>query len=331
MDARLATLIRDYQARVAEAVAMLEEAGIPRPASTGEWAVAKIPERGTLPRGFRYCTSRVGCAVNGAEWTVDFILGDEGRIDGCEPSRLYEFARRRFSGYGFKSEKDFNAVVRSAVDAGELRLSERGLLYLTPAALPTRHTHASPAISRTDAAQPPQGPMPDGRRRFIAWWQIVCGAFGVQATVVTLLEWMSVPRAIQSNASDVAIVVLAASFFAACGLFGVRLLRGADYRGLMGSAVCQGMQVIGIAVLGGPHVLIQSGPHVALLVGSGQFRVSAGFNVAFYLGTLASGPHWQVTINVLALAWMVMLLRYANERRSAPGVAVPPEASATTG
>ncbi|WP_438042780.1 hypothetical protein [Sorangium sp. So ce128] len=46
MDPRLAKLIEDYRAKVAEAVALLERAGIPRPSSSLEWAQADVGGRG---------------------------------------------------------------------------------------------------------------------------------------------------------------------------------------------------------------------------------------------------------------------------------------------
>ena len=327
MDARLATLIRDYQARVAEAVAMLEAAGIPRPASTGEWAVANVPERGCLPRGFRFCTNRVGCEVHGAEWMVDFVFGDEGRIDGFDSARLYEFARRRFSGYGFKSEKEFSEAVQRAVEAGELRTSERGLHYLSdPALLLARGSAAAGARQQSATPAAARGPMPPGRRRFIAWWEIVFGAIGILLTALTFIlspsgrgGWIGVLNAI-----------LGVVFFAVCILFGVLLLRG-DYRGIVGSAVLQGLQVIAVAILGGPYLVITAGPHLSLIIGSEDFRVSAGLELAFAQGILVTGPAWRVTINFLALAWTLMLLRYARERRMEVDALPTPEVGAASG
>ena len=72
MDTGLLHLIRDYQSKVAEAVAMLENAGIPRPASTAEWVSNRVEGRGALARGFRYFKHGFGCAVAGPDWAVDF-------------------------------------------------------------------------------------------------------------------------------------------------------------------------------------------------------------------------------------------------------------------
>jgi hypothetical protein len=74
MDARLSTLIRDYLARVAEAVAMLEAVGIPRPVSAADWAASDIPPRGSLPDG-RYEKHDAGCIVQASTWSVDFAFG----------------------------------------------------------------------------------------------------------------------------------------------------------------------------------------------------------------------------------------------------------------
>jgi hypothetical protein len=131
MDSRLAKLIADYQSRVSDAVAMLSEAGIPRPASNTEWAANGAPEQGSLANGFAYRKHGFGCAVDGPHWGVNFDFGDNGEVDGFDVWRLREFARTRLSEYGFECDKGIDVAVRRAVEAGELRYSGYVLYYLT--------------------------------------------------------------------------------------------------------------------------------------------------------------------------------------------------------
>jgi len=91
----------------------------------------------------------------------------------------------------------------------------------------------------------------------------------------------------------------------------VRLLRG-ERRGFLGSAACQAAQTVSFAFLRGPHVLIQAGPKIALTVASDRINVGIGFNSSFFLGTRIAGPAWEVTVNVLAVVWAVMLVRAAH-------------------
>jgi hypothetical protein len=133
MDNRLAKLIRDYQRRVADAVAIMESAGISRPKSNLDWTVRKDPGRITLSSGFSFYKHGFGCSVDGPEWGVDFDFGDQGQIDGFDAWRLYDFARRRLSHYGFTSEEDIGSAVRQAADADELSFSGYILYYLTDA------------------------------------------------------------------------------------------------------------------------------------------------------------------------------------------------------
>jgi hypothetical protein len=133
MDSRLAKLIRDYQRRVVEAVAMMESAGIARPQSTHDWVAAKDPGRITLPTGFSFYKHGFGCSVDGAEWGVDFDFGEQGQIDGFDAWRLYDFARRRLSDYCFASEEEIRAAVLAAAEADELSFSGYILYYLNEA------------------------------------------------------------------------------------------------------------------------------------------------------------------------------------------------------
>src|SRR5579863_3535448 len=118
MDSRLAKLIADYQSRVSDAVAMLGEAGIPRPASNTEWAASDAPEQGSLTDGFTYHKHGFGCAVAGPSWGVDFDFGDKGEIDGFDIWRLCAFARERLSEYGFESDEEIELAVRRVAETG---------------------------------------------------------------------------------------------------------------------------------------------------------------------------------------------------------------------
>jgi hypothetical protein len=131
MDRRLSKLIDDYQRRVAEAITLLEQAGIRRPVTNIEWEAMDVPGGGSLANGFTYFKHGFGCAVGGPTWGVDFDFGDEGQIDGVDAGRLYFFARKRLPDYGFDSEEDIWLAVKEAADAGELRFSGNILYYVT--------------------------------------------------------------------------------------------------------------------------------------------------------------------------------------------------------
>ena len=123
MDPRLARLIADYQERVSDAVTMLEDAGIPRPASHLEWAAMDVPQTGSLPGGFSYFKHGIGCAVDGPPWGVDFDFREDGQIDGFNADRLHRFARRRLVDYGFGSAEEIESAVQDAHNAGDLVFS----------------------------------------------------------------------------------------------------------------------------------------------------------------------------------------------------------------
>jgi hypothetical protein len=136
MDSRLPKLIGDFQRRVAEAVTMLEAAGVPRPASNMEWATNGVAGRGALANGFAFHKHGFGCAVRGPGWHVDFDFGAEGQIDGFDAWRLYDFAHEHLADYGFKSEEEIKVAIAAAVDAGELKSSGYILYYATNTAGP---------------------------------------------------------------------------------------------------------------------------------------------------------------------------------------------------
>ena len=64
MDNHLARLISDYQASVRAAVELLQQSGIPLPATDADWAATDIPQRGGLDGGIPYFKHGYGCAVS---------------------------------------------------------------------------------------------------------------------------------------------------------------------------------------------------------------------------------------------------------------------------
>jgi hypothetical protein len=130
MDARLLRAIEDYQHLVAKALALLESAGVKRPASNTEWAACAEPFAGDLPDGFVWRRHGFGCAVFGPAWAVDFDFGDAGEIDGFDPGRILAFVGKRSAEYGFSSSSQIGAAFQAAIRAGDLTLSTGGLYFL---------------------------------------------------------------------------------------------------------------------------------------------------------------------------------------------------------
>jgi hypothetical protein len=130
MDQRLSKLIKDYQGRVAESMAMLEAVGIRRPDTNTAWASSHDPGRISLPRGFSFHKHGFGCSVHGPDWGVDFDFGAEGQLGGFDAWRLFDFARRRLPEYGFTSEKEIESAMHLAAEAGDLRFSGYILYYI---------------------------------------------------------------------------------------------------------------------------------------------------------------------------------------------------------
>lgn len=130
MNPGLAKLVTDYQRAVHQAVALLEQSAIARPASNREWAFLDIPHRGTLKDGVHYFKHGYGCAVHLPDGTVDFDFGAKGEIDGFDFWRLAGFAEAKLPDYGFADEDALKECFNQEVEAGTLRYSGYILYYL---------------------------------------------------------------------------------------------------------------------------------------------------------------------------------------------------------
>lgn len=134
MNQKLARLIADYQASVREAVRLMQQSGIPLPATNNDWVGTDIPQRGALANGVPYFKHGYGCAVSLPGGAVDFDFGENGEIDGFDAWRLAGFAGARLPEYGFESEAALRACLNAEVAAGSLVYSGYILHYISGAA-----------------------------------------------------------------------------------------------------------------------------------------------------------------------------------------------------
>ncbi|MEQ1517204.1 MAG: hypothetical protein ABL931_12030 [Usitatibacteraceae bacterium] len=130
MNDELSKLINAYQAAVRESIALLERAGISRPATSMAWVENDMPHLGELPGGVRYLKHGYGCAVHLPLGKVDFDFGINGQIDGFDLWRLTSFAEGRLREFGFSSEQEIKTAFQSSVDSGEIVPSKYLLHYL---------------------------------------------------------------------------------------------------------------------------------------------------------------------------------------------------------
>ncbi len=130
MDRRLGDLIDDYLGSVSKAVALLEEAGIPRPASDRAWASNGVAHAGVLRGGASYRKHGYGCEVRLASGSVDFDFGRAGQIDGFDVWRLADFAGDRLAAFGFDSQHELEATFAREVGSGAILRSGDTLHYL---------------------------------------------------------------------------------------------------------------------------------------------------------------------------------------------------------
>jgi hypothetical protein len=130
MDSRLKQLITEYIGSVSAAVALLEEAGIPRPTSDHAWIGNGISGTGSLRNGATYRKHGYGCEVHLASGSVDFDFGRAGQINGFDVWRLEDFAGNRLAAFGFSSQDELERVFKAEVDSGKISSSGHTRYYM---------------------------------------------------------------------------------------------------------------------------------------------------------------------------------------------------------
>lgn len=130
MDAKLRRIIVDYQTAVRVAVALLRDAGVPRPESSAAWVSADVPGQGDIPGGGRYWKHGFGVCVRTETFVVDFDFGAAGEIDGFDAGRLWQFVERNDVDSGFLTEGTLKATFDDEVARGAFRHSGYILYYL---------------------------------------------------------------------------------------------------------------------------------------------------------------------------------------------------------
>jgi hypothetical protein len=128
MDIRLAKLVDDYIAAVAQAVKILEDSGIPRPKSISDWLENEIPSSGIIDGGV-YFKHGFGCAVRRHGRVVDFDFGEFGEIDGLTVDRIISYASPDIGQYGFENDSEIKTLYKTAIENGSLRYSGYILYY----------------------------------------------------------------------------------------------------------------------------------------------------------------------------------------------------------
>ena len=162
--------------------------------------------------------------------------------------------------------------------------------------------------------------MTERLRRIVGWWQIACGSLGLAFFASALAGVLPGGREWAERVLGPINLLFGAAFFALVVLAGRGLLRHVP-RAVPVSLACQAVQVLSFAALGGPHVAVAAGPALGFTLASTRVNVAAGFNATFFLGTRVSGPAWEVTVNLLALAWTIALARALRAQRSVPPAA----------
>jgi hypothetical protein len=156
----------------------------------------------------------------------------------------------------------------------------------------------------------------DRLRRIVAWWQIICGLLGLGMFGAAYFGLLPNGRAWLEHTTGWINYYAGIGFFSLSIAAGRSLLRREAW-GLWASCACQAVQVLSFAIRHGPQVQIAAGPAIGVKISSTQIGLSAGFQSTFFLGTLIEGPAFAVVVNVLALAWTVVLFREAARRRGA--------------
>jgi hypothetical protein len=86
--------------------------------------------------------ARLGCAIKGANDSVDFDFGAKGEIDGFDPSRLWAFAAASKKDYGFASAKEIGEAIKKAATEGLIVFSGYMLYF------PKKEANQAPAPTR---------------------------------------------------------------------------------------------------------------------------------------------------------------------------------------
>ena len=143
--------------------------------------------------------------------------------------------------------------------------------------------------------------------RTIAWWEIGCGVAGIAMFAALYLHLFQNSELFLAQIGPIN-YYLGVAFFSFVIAAGRALLKNSSW-GLGASCVCQTLQVVRFAFLHGPQVQIQAGPIVGFKLSSNFVGITAAFNSTFFLGTRIAGPAFEMTVNVLAAVWAVLLLR----------------------
>lgn len=130
MNNQLADLISDYQAKVHEALVLMQRSGIRMPSSNLRWIQSDIPRKGLLVGDIGYLKHGAGCTVYLPDGEVDFDFGNLGEINGFDLWRLSLFAEKKLSTYGFESQDALETSFETAVSEGHLVRSDDSLFYV---------------------------------------------------------------------------------------------------------------------------------------------------------------------------------------------------------
>lgn len=130
MNEQLANLIHDYQAKIHEALVLMQRSGIRMPGSGWQWIRTNVPQRGALDGNIEYVKHGAGCTVYLPDGTIDFDFGKHGEIKGFDTWRLSVFANGKLSTYGFESTDDLDRHFEKAVAEGHLVGSHDSLFYV---------------------------------------------------------------------------------------------------------------------------------------------------------------------------------------------------------
>ena len=130
MNRKLADLIRDYQAKVHEALVLMQRSGIRMPDSSWQWIKTDIPQKGLLDGDIEYMKHGAGCTVYLPDGEVDFDFGTRGEIKGFDMWRLSIFANDELSKYGFESQDVLERHFETAVSQGYVVRSDDSLFYV---------------------------------------------------------------------------------------------------------------------------------------------------------------------------------------------------------